>query len=694
MSQQVTWQESDLANAFVEKGRLHGVQIAPETAMQLANEVRSKAKLGDILDLTSVIKETTENLFPSDPEVVATSSAIEDVLSVTSRKMDAYLKKIAQSGPITPEEEEELRGGILDDVIIPMQEGVSEKVAEATRKTMHTLLPLQQEKNALDEYLNDTSVIDRLYDDMKADPTNKDKKNAYVKEQRARDQKNMRNNELIIDIDKLKSRLILLDAANGYIKRDLNVIDQYRGADGISRYFEKVLQPTINNIKDVIFKIRKGIVLPEVSGKERHRRDWLMRHHHTKSYQDKAVGPSIGSVDLDALKKSPVYQGLTEKGLNDAQIQQSLDNLNQKPMTWRKGHAIYMLLDPPAEKTVNKDIPTLTEDVATNWGEQVITNQPFNLEKGKFEPTDLEKGTKPRAMTKERKMSEASNDKAHWSILMNLTRNQRVDRSGKTRAEQYVESIPENMRDDETVVAKAKEMDEEDFLHDKDIITAAIMNPATPDWVLMKAATTGYATDIRRLAKAILKRRGWVPKVDDSGNLVKDSETKDFVWVKAPGMESTGSFEDDEFIHAFGQAADTFNMQRQGYQDQINAIDEQMKTMTGQMEQLRTRKTDLEKQRDSVKQAPATQPGAAPMQPAPPAAPPIGTPAMAPGMASRSLSFRKMAASPEALEKAKVLIDNDDEICFDVAANVGQIFANVKHMGWFLEAVAEELETA
>jgi hypothetical protein len=643
MNQSVTWQEADLAHAFIEKGKQHGVHIAPETAMELANEVRKQATLGDILELTSIIREQVEKLFPSTPEAVTAAASIEDVLSVTARKIKIYLTKMAQTDPITPEEEEELRGGILNDVIIPMQEGVSEKVAAATRKTMHELLPLQKEKNEIEEYLSDEQTINRLYDDMQADPSNKDKKKAYEKEKRLRESKIFRAFELLNEINKLKSRLILLDAANGYVKRDLSVIDQYRGADGISRYFEKVLEPAISNIKDVIFKIRKEIVLPEVSAKDRHSREWLMRHHHTKSYQAKTIGPNVDTISIDELKNSPVYKELESRGISEDNIIRSLDALNSKPMTWRKGHAIYMLLDPPAEKTVNKDIPTMMEDAPSSWGEDVVTNQPFNLEKGKFETKDLEKGTKPRAMTKERKLSEASNEKAHWSVLMNLSKNQRVDKSGKTRAEQYIESLPEAMREDEAVLAKAKQMDEEDFMQDKEIITAAIMNPATPDWVLMRAAVTGYATDIRRLAKAILKRRGWVPKLDKEGHLAKDSETKDFIWVRPSGMEASGSM-DDEFIHAFGQAGDAYNQQRQGYQDQINAIDEQMKTMTGQMEQLRMRKQDLEKQRDSVKKTNPQQAGT-PMQ-ASPAAPPAGPsgPGMAPGMASLSpISFRKMA---------------------------------------------------
>jgi hypothetical protein len=43
------------------------------------------------------------------------------------------------------------------------------------------------------------------------------------------------------------------------------------------------------------------------------------------------------------------------------------------------------------------------------------------------------------------------------------------------------------------------------------------------------------------------------------------------------------------------------------------------------------------------------------------------------------------------LSNAQAAIDRKDEICYDIAANEGQIFDNVKHMRWFVEAVAEEL---
>lgn len=41
--------------------------------------------------------------------------------------------------------------------------------------------------------------------------------------------------------------------------------------------------------------------------------------------------------------------------------------------------------------------------------------------------------------------------------------------------------------------------------------------------------------------------------------------------------------------------------------------------------------------------------------------------------------------------RALRLIDRRDPRCFDVAAEYGQMFDNVKHMAWFVRAVAEAL---
>ena len=45
------------------------------------------------------------------------------------------------------------------------------------------------------------------------------------------------------------------------------------------------------------------------------------------------------------------------------------------------------------------------------------------------------------------------------------------------------------------------------------------------------------------------------------------------------------------------------------------------------------------------------------------------------------------------LEAAKKAIEKNDDVVYDVASGKGQIVGNVKHMPWFREAVADELET-
>jgi len=47
--------------------------------------------------------------------------------------------------------------------------------------------------------------------------------------------------------------------------------------------------------------------------------------------------------------------------------------------------------------------------------------------------------------------------------------------------------------------------------------------------------------------------------------------------------------------------------------------------------------------------------------------------------------------SPRAIAQAQAAIDRDDRIIYDVAATYGQIVENVRHMPWFVNAVAQEL---
>lgn len=61
----------------------------------------------------------------------------------------------------------------------------------------------------------------------------------------------------------------------------------------------------------------------------------------------------------------------------------------------------------------------------------------------------------------------------------------------------------------------------------------------------------------------------------------------------------------------------------------------------------------------------------------------IGTPASDGGL-KRDAAKAKRNAAREAIER-------EDTVCFDVAAERGQMFANVKDMKWFVDAVAEAL---
>ena len=67
----------------------------------------------------------------------------------------------------------------------------------------------------------------------------------------------------------------------------------------------------------------------------------------------------------------------------------------------------------------------------------------------------------------------------------------------------------------------------------------------------------------------------------------------------------------------------------------------------------------------------------------------IGAPASDGGL-KRDVKAKR-SAKAKALSAAQEAIEREDTVCFDVAAEHGQIFLNVKHMRWFVDAVADAL---
>jgi hypothetical protein len=61
------------------------------------------------------------------------------------------------------------------------------------------------------------------------------------------------------------------------------------------------------------------------------------------------------------------------------------------------------------------------------------------------------------------------------------------------------------------------------------------------------------------------------------------------------------------------------------------------------------------------------------------------------GIGAPTKAKAKRGAKAKAISAAQEAIEREDHVCFDVAAEHGQIFGNVKGMKWFVEAVAEAL---
>jgi len=60
-------------------------------------------------------------------------------------------------------------------------------------------------------------------------------------------------------------------------------------------------------------------------------------------------------------------------------------------------------------------------------------------------------------------------------------------------------------------------------------------------------------------------------------------------------------------------------------------------------------------------------------------------------MIDRREAEKRMQEKNRKMDKARAAIQREDSVCFDVAAEYGQMFENVKHMKWFVRAVADEL---
>ena len=71
----------------------------------------------------------------------------------------------------------------------------------------------------------------------------------------------------------------------------------------------------------------------------------------------------------------------------------------------------------------------------------------------------------------------------------------------------------------------------------------------------------------------------------------------------------------------------------------------------------------------------------------------IGAPVISDGGLKRDAAKAKRStkSNRNPIAEALAAIDREDTVCFDVAAEHGQMFLNVKHMKWFVDTVAEAL---
>ncbi len=649
MEPRIKWQDNDLAAAFVDVCGGKSVTLYPETASQLAGEIRSKVKLGTIAELMSLVKETIANLFENENEESTAIASLDHMV----RMVDEVEKRVAA---LPPEEAERVISQLANDVILPAIQGASERVTNSANKHKSLLAEnLQKQKEIMDN-LEDDAILDALYDKYtsleKGSLEREDARAQYFKAKAGRSKKAEELVKLVKAINESKSILILLDASNKAIN-SLKFAEQGIQKDGRVGYLTKILKPTVERITSTLKKAKDAVILPELEEKERHQIDKILKHHHTNFYQE-SKAPTTGAVSwnitLEDLKKSPMYAALIEDGATEEQILDALNELNSKSDTFYKGLSIAYLKDPPASPYVGEIYTTLNSSKKkTTEGQgyksssqELLDNQPFQFQSGKIKPSI--KVLQPSGETKtqtfvpetkgkryeaeQRAIFEAANPKAHWVMLLANSTTKTTDQLGRSPGQAFMSNLTPEQKEEKVNKDKALQLDKEAFEAYDAQLNAVLHNPATPDWLLMKIASNSANKMARRIATTILrKQRGWNDAIGDKGRSARDPETNSVKWVKN-SPDAVGSIDAISVREVRGDAG--IQSQIKNIQNTIKNRDTQLQQLGNQINQLK-QQTEQDNQNIATLQAQDEQAGEQSMNMAVENA---AAPAMAPPMAS------------------------------------------------------------
>jgi len=574
MNTEVTWNDQSLADAIIQKCEGMSIKIFPDTAMQIAQEIRSNSDGNDIIAITSAVKQAISTLLNQEENsVTANINTLDGLIA----RISSIQTKYAQ-GDI---DDIQARGQV-HGIMLPAQDSLMEETVGQINTLLNELEAL--EASAQEEYvkMEDPSELNRLKEDaarladiartIQSDPNvdyaekrdavdnSSRAKIAYDQELQARRTAKSKYNAKKTEANVKKTLILVLDQAYKLLDTELYSPEAKRDRSGYRKsYFDMVLKG-IKATKTFYAKVRAGAIVPDITDFERHEFRYLGRDRKTKGVQSTSLSPNKISISMDELRESPAYEVLKNTyDLSDDEIEAITEKINEQEDTWQKGQLIFALLDPPAAIGTMPSLGTATAQPPESGRKGVALSREIkynqSIHRSIQELLDMIEAGRVDEMlaavdssgaaywTDARKKDESLDDRLHWGYFLALSNEGLQDRYGRIAHDKYIDSLPENIvaivdRDDlpsdkepdyeekfnalspadqRDAELKNKVLDEADkfaahtLTNSDKVINNVIHNKNTPSWILMKLMNTLNNLDLREAALKVLIGRNIFP---------------------------------------------------------------------------------------------------------------------------------------------------------------------------------------
>ena len=664
MNTEVTWNDQSLADAIIEKCKGMSIKIFPETALQVAGEIRSNCEGNDIISITSAVKQAISNLLNIDNES-----------GIKVGQLDILLNKIAAIRNKYSQEDDDIQARAeVHGVMIAAQDSLMAETVQKIKENLDSLEAFQSEAQTIYDEISDPTELNRLKQEVnrlgeintavKSNPnsTNSERVNAnrdFIMAEEAhralllkRKRKKATWDSKKTEANVMKTKILMLDMAYEVLDKKLYSPEGYDRSGYRKAYFDAVLTG-IKKTKSFYSDARDGIIIPDVSEFERHEFRYLGRDAKTPGVQEGVLNVNKFSISLDDIRESPSYDVLTGPpyNLSERQISTIVDNLNYMEDTWQKGQLIFALLDPPAAIGTIPSINTILSKKPAGGQRGVSRSREIKYNQSVHRSIDdfmelvntatvnemlEEVDTNGKAYwTEGRKQGESLDPKIHWAYLSAFSSENVQDRYGRTAHDKYIESLPpevirivdrtdlpnstdENYKealealspgDKAEAQIKNKVLDAADkfaatnLLNDDKTINNVIHNQNTPSWLLMKLMNILSNIELRNVAMSRLSERNIEPVLDPEA-VGDDKYLRDGfgnIVFNTENATTPATLAQGRVRTNFNKRGQGANPQTESLKTQMTNNENQIQQLNNQINQIRQTNENLRKNMDTLK---------------------------------------------------------------------------------------------